>query len=420
MSAKIYEDPYSVRHRDRRRRLFSLGSKSTFKASSTKLRRPFLLSMRQHCPVNVSFECDDKLIIIFAYQKKFVVYKKSNGTVAVLENVTFKQTNPPMMFDGANLGALLHKLELKLMYAVAEKAYSEPKGIQFHQNDVILILAHCREIFLGITKDQRVGFFPPETVNIITNPKPCFFEGMTLAVTGVINFLGEDQKELSVYEKQDYEITKGRDGLFDWFSSNHLQVPLHAVSESGMTGMTMPTYPHLPSSDPPPLPPRNQVTRGERKLNENSGVTFDRDEAEEKRDSGLYDGIPDKNYLYAQPKKSKENKVKVFLNDLRCFHEVEFNDEMRQIVSQYIDDDVWHDLGRSLEIPKNTRIEIEKNKNHISGKTYDLLGQWHQKLGSQATLGLLLEALVSVNPEDLYLILEDLSYNLTSVYEDVL
>lgn len=74
---------------------------------------------------------------------------------------------------------------------------------------------------------------------------------------------------------------------------------------------------------------------------------------------------------------------------------MEFNDEMRQIVSQYIDNDVWHDLGRSLEIPKNTRIEIEKNKDHISGKTYDLLGQWHQKFGSQATLGVSILSLMT-------------------------
>lgn len=222
--------------------LLSIGSKSTSKASSTQLRRPVVLSMRQqHCPFNVSFQTDDKLIIIFAYQKKFVVYKKSNRTVAILENVTFKQENPPTMFDGANLGALLHKLELKLMYAVAVKHFREPNGILFHQKDVVLILAHCREIFLGITKDHRVGFFPAETVYIITNPKACFFEGMTLTVTGVVNFLGEDQKELTVYEKLEYEITKGRDGLFDWFASNHLQVPLHAVSESGMT-VSIPTF----------------------------------------------------------------------------------------------------------------------------------------------------------------------------------
>ncbi|KAJ8036186.1 hypothetical protein HOLleu_20085 [Holothuria leucospilota] len=234
MATRFYGDLYSsasgAKPKDKWRKIFPAGYKSTAKAVSTFLRYPIALSMKPHYTHTVPFTTDDKLIILFGYKEKFVVYKKLNSTVAILENPVFKQSTPPMMFDGAKVGALLHNIEPKLMYAVAKTDFCEQEGIKFCRNDVLLILAECRTIFLGITEDHGVGFFPSETVEVITKPQLCFFEGMMLSVTAVANFKANEGNQLSVQIGQTYDITKGRDSLFDWFASNHRKVPLHAVN----------------------------------------------------------------------------------------------------------------------------------------------------------------------------------------------
>ncbi|KAJ8036184.1 hypothetical protein HOLleu_20080 [Holothuria leucospilota] len=552
MAARIYEDVYGTgfRHRDRRR-IFSIGSKSTSKASSTQLRHPLVLSMKPHCPFNVSFTIDDKLIIIFGYEQTFVVYKKSNSTVAVLQNVTFKERSPPMMFDGAKLGALLHKIEPKLMYAVAKKDFGQPNGILFHQNDVALILAQCRDIFLGITEGHRVGFFPTETVTIITKPKPCFFEGMILTVKAVVNFLGEDQKVLSVYQKEEYEITKGRNGLFDWFGSNQLKVPLHSVAEVGTTAVyemidgntydtlsgcqelpnadrvypnnqnniasqevnipssplandckprrrsntsqplgkqlsyeniqnidscsdetedrryslsnqdtTTPTYPPL-IPPPPPLPPRDYTDLDEDDSHKNADlICFDDEPNKDSRkqdinykggghnkvkDSSLGNsGITDAsvasgttfqepkmhfereaqlskssdktsandNHLYETPnegedlKKAEDEATKDLLVQLCPYRDLEINDTLRLVVAEYVEPGVWRKLGTRIKISQNRLKDLEDWAESIYDKTYGLLGIWHQNFGCGAKVGVLIDALVEVEPVELQLILE--------------
>lgn len=57
------------------------------------------------------------------------------------------------------------------------------------------------------------------------------------------------------------------------------------------------------------------------------------------------------------------------------------------MVSQHIDEDEWLPLGKSLEVPVSARKQVEKlHNNDIIEKTHGLLSQWHQRLGSKATL----------------------------------
>ncbi|KAJ8036180.1 hypothetical protein HOLleu_20074 [Holothuria leucospilota] len=128
------------------------------------------------------------------------------------------------------------------------------------------------------------------------------------------------------------------------------------------------------------------------------------------RERGQSEEISDKESTVSKEnKKPYHERVQRYMNSLRSKPDVEINNEVRHIVSQYIDSDVWHKLGRILEISKNMREKIEANREDICMKVYDLLGQWHQTQGSDATIHALLNALEEVNPEDLHLILRDLS-----------
>lgn len=63
------------------------------------------------------------------------------------------------------------------------------------------------------------------------------------------------------------------------------------------------------------------------------------------------------------------------------------NEDLKGIIAEYVDDDVWHELGRRIGVHKNKRREIETQKETIHEKTYELLGIWHGNSGNDATIG---------------------------------
>lgn len=60
---------------------------------------------------------------------------------------------------------------------------------------------------------------------------------------------------------------------------------------------------------------------------------------------------------------------------------------MRCIVSEYVDEDVWDQLGRRLKVPKNKRREIANKEESVYAKTNELLGLWCERFESDATVG---------------------------------
>lgn len=66
---------------------------------------------------------------------------------------------------------------------------------------------------------------------------------------------------------------------------------------------------------------------------------------------------------------------------------MEINNHIVNGVAEYLDAELFHEVGRELGVHKNKRIQIEKSKEDIVERTIDLLDQWHRKEGEQATLG---------------------------------
>lgn len=186
-------------------------------------------------PQTLHFKTEDKISILFKYKNYCVVLRKYDRTVAVLKNAIFKERNPPMLFDGTKLEtALSSNIRIALMYSLAKTSYNDPEGMEFEKDDVILTLAACDKKLLGMTRSYKVGFFPSDLVLPITKRRLCFFEGMMLEVTAFGNYEVADPKELPLRRGQDYEISKGKKGLFDWYSSSNLKVPLNFVAEKGI------------------------------------------------------------------------------------------------------------------------------------------------------------------------------------------
>lgn len=67
--------------------------------------------------------------------------------------------------------------------------------------------------------------------------------------------------------------------------------------------------------------------------------------------------------------------------------QMEMNDQLRDIVAEYLEPEFFHDVGKKLGVHKNRRTQIELEKSNFIERTYELLGQWHQKQGHMATIG---------------------------------
>ncbi|KAJ8029838.1 SHC-transforming protein-like 1 [Holothuria leucospilota] len=172
---------------------------------------------------------------MFMYNNTYAVYRKSDGAVAVLTNAQF-QGNPPAMLDGSKFGNLLSEVEFVLMYAVAKTDHSIQQGLKFHHNDVILILAECRDTYVGITARKRVGIFPSKLVHIITQRRMCIFNGMVLRMTPNSKVKSEDDYGINQhYDTTVYEITKSPNGLFSWVTHDGYEVSLHVLTEKALT-----------------------------------------------------------------------------------------------------------------------------------------------------------------------------------------
>lgn len=191
------------------------------------------MDLRAEHKLALSFLPDDKLIIMFKYMEKYIIYRKSDSAVAVLRNPEFKKSKSTIMFDGDKMGAILHNVQAIIMYAVAKTDFHDTEnGMQFYTFDLILVLAKCRGVYLGITAENRVGFFPPEKVVLITRPRGCLFPGMTLQVEASLTLEALSHEFLSVRRFDVHTITKGKTNLFDWFTPfERRKVPLHVFRE---------------------------------------------------------------------------------------------------------------------------------------------------------------------------------------------
>ncbi|KAJ8029833.1 Breast cancer anti-estrogen resistance protein 3 [Holothuria leucospilota] len=171
---------------------------------------------------------------MFMYNNTYAVYRKSDRAVAVLTNAQF-QGNPPAMLDGSKFGNLLSEVEFVLMYAVAKVDHCNVRGLKFYQNDVILILAECRDTFVGITPRKRVGIFPSNLVHTISKRRKCIFKGMVLKMTTPNNFLEKNYDSSSLHNDSTvYEITKSSKGIFSWMEEEGWEVSLHGLVEKSL------------------------------------------------------------------------------------------------------------------------------------------------------------------------------------------
>lgn len=66
---------------------------------------------------------------------------------------------------------------------------------------------------------------------------------------------------------------------------------------------------------------------------------------------------------------------------------MEITDQLRDIVAMYLEPEFFHEVGKKLGVHKNRRTQIENERIDIVERTYELLGQWHQKQGHMATIG---------------------------------
>lgn len=87
---------------------------------------------------------------------------------------------------------------------------------------------------------------------------------------------------------------------------------------------------------------------------------------------------------------------------------MEISHQIVYAVAEYLEGELFHEVGKKLGVHKNRRIQIEKSKEDIVERTFDLLDQWHKKEGEQATLGKLVNVLKEFDPEDMVYILEEL------------
>lgn len=60
---------------------------------------------------------------------------------------------------------------------------------------------------------------------------------------------------------------------------------------------------------------------------------------------------------------------------------------MRHIVSESVDDNVLHDLCKTMKVSQNRLRDIDDQKETIYEKTYDLLGIWQRKFERNANVG---------------------------------
>ncbi|KAJ8036183.1 hypothetical protein HOLleu_20077 [Holothuria leucospilota] len=382
------------------------------KGTTTKLRHPIMLEPTNS--YNLLLTTKDKLVIIFRHLEKYVVYRKSDSTVAVITNPDFKTKNPPITYDGCLMEEMFGNVQLSLMYAVAMFSH-ESAEIQLKPKDIILVLAQAGENYLlGITSANMVGCFPSEKVVLLTMPRPFLHPGLMIKVKARLKLILED---ITILPGEMYNIIKGKDDPFDWrLLISQRRVPLGFFIEEEIKVHILPS----PHKDEDSTSQTVQKDPSGTPDNENDDTV----QMEQKKYCPQYDTIQGKNQYdilyrpneqkvehdYVNGPKAYHNRedIQESINQLSVYRNVPINDELRSTIAQYVDDKVWHELGTKIGVPKQRCREIESQKETVYEKIYDLLGIWHEELKSNAKVGVLLDALVDVNPKDLHLILEDI------------
>ncbi|XP_071828412.1 uncharacterized protein [Apostichopus japonicus] len=84
------------------------------------------------------------------------------------------------------------------------------------------------------------------------------------------------------------------------------------------------------------------------------------------------------------------------------------SDDIHSDVADHLVEAKWDEFGKLLKVPANIRHRIQKSSEDICERTVSLLKAWHQRLGNGATLGILVDALVKVELNEISMLLEDL------------
>ncbi|XP_071850734.1 uncharacterized protein [Apostichopus japonicus] len=162
----------------------------------------------------------DKLTILLKSKRVFVVFRQTDGAVAVLKDVRFRKECPSAMFDLCDHKGL-EGAGMTLRYAVAKTDWSEPKEkVTLHKGDIILTLVNIHgHHVVGITQTNNVEVFPSNVVSYLTKPRLILRDGMVI-------------KMKSVYNNHTCQLFKSTGELFGWKGMDGQPVLLDSYRET--------------------------------------------------------------------------------------------------------------------------------------------------------------------------------------------
>ncbi|PIK50096.1 hypothetical protein BSL78_13022 [Apostichopus japonicus] len=81
---------------------------------------------------------------------------------------------------------------------------------------------------------------------------------------------------------------------------------------------------------------------------------------------------------------------------------------LHQCIAEHLVDEKRDEFGKLLKVPKNLRLQIETRDDNVIDKTAKLLDLWHERNGRNATVGVLVDALLKLHLEESTLLLTDM------------
>lgn len=212
---------------------------------SATLAKPVFLLLDEKRRLQIA--ANEKVNIIFNFENKHCIYRQKDGTIAVVEEASYQEDKPPILFDGNKYKGQLPDTRVVLIYAVSEKDQEsvDKRGVEIQERDVVLVLAQSSRFVVGITFDNEVGIFVASLLTPITEPRLCISDGMILNMCGSKHFIpGGDIK--SVEKWNFYQVAKASVGLFKWLDiRDEHAVSLHCLFEVTLFQSSLPHH-HRP------------------------------------------------------------------------------------------------------------------------------------------------------------------------------
>ncbi|XP_071850736.1 uncharacterized protein [Apostichopus japonicus] len=457
----------------------------------------------------------DKLTILLKSKRVFVVFRQTDGAVAVLKDVRFRKECPSAMFDLCDHKGL-EGAGMTLRYAVAKTDWSEPKEkVTLHKGDIILTLVNIHgHHVVGITQTNNVEVFPSNVVSYLTKPRLILRDGMVIKMKSVYNNhtcqLFKSTGELFGWKGMDgqpvlldsYRETEGHtkngneEDLYlevqplekkreeAYYASLNLtersETPGTEVgyeepvfierTEQGENPNEKPLLPKRSTSyepihyteDPyitlveevdnqpsgkaedgeveslnekPLLPKRSTsyepihytedpyITLVEEVDNQPSGKAED-GEVESLNEKPL---LPKRSTSYEpihytddpyqeiveeddhQPSGNAEDgEVESLQSQVVLYEYCVTTPALHQCIAEHLVDEKRDEFGKLLKVPKNLRLQIETRDDNVIDKTAKLLDLWHERNGRNATVGVLVDALLKLHLEESTLLLTDM------------